>query len=989
MKKKLFLYVKPEVSLTRRAPVLLLLCWLLAACTPQTGKTPFEYVDPFIGTGGHGHTYPGATMPFGMVQLSPDTRLEGWDGCSGYHFSDSLVYGFSHTHLSGTGVSDYGDILLMPTTGTYRLNNGADGQPGYRSGFRHETETAQPGYYAVHLDDYDIDVELTTSLRAGLHRYRFSTDTANLIIDLNHRDKVLEYDLRMSSPTEVTGFRISTAWAQDQRVYFVAQFSHPIIDTTLQGKVGAFRFDVSDTKELLVRVGISPVDVEGPRKNLEAEIPHWEFEQIRAEAKAAWETEFNRVTIEQGEEESKTLFYTALYHNFIVPNLFTDVDGRYRGMDGEIHASGNTQVYTVFSLWDTYRGTHPLYTLLQRDRTRDFLRTFLLQYQQGGRLPVWELAGNETDCMIGYHSVSVIADAYVKGIRDFDTQLALEAMKHSANTNLFGLEAYRNQGFIASGQEAESVSKTLEYAYDDWCIGKFAQELGLPNDAQPFFNRSFAYQNLYDPESGFLRARSNGGWWKPFDPSEVNFNYTEANAWQYSLAVQHDINGLMDMMGGPDKMAAHLDALFSANSETTGREQADITGLIGQYAHGNEPSHHMAYLYNFVGQPWKTQEKVNQIMREQYHAAPDGLSGNEDCGQMSAWYVLSAMGFYPVTPGTDVYVIGVPHFKELTLHLENQDALSIQAPELSPVNRYIQSVEYNGTLLPRSYILHEELMHGGELIFHMGPTPSLTWGVEEKDRPVQRALDATHYPAPWFDFDSRTFTDSLVVTLQHHQYHPESEQLTPPYLYVWKGEDINQGKAYSPGDTLVLRQSTVVNMYADTLKIPLSSTVKSEFSKIKGGQSIQLSSTFASQYAAGGENALIDQLRGGPDFRTGLWQGFQQDLEAVVDLGSPSRVTSVGLGCLQDIKSWIWMPKSIQFSFSQDGQNWKDLPVIITDVPETQYGATQKDFRIKVPANAANTRFIKVKAVKFGVCPEWHLGAGGQAWIFADEILIE
>lgn len=965
-------------------------------CTSgESAQSPFEYVDPFIGTGGHGHTYPGATVPFGMMQLSPDTRLDGWDGCGGYHYSDSVIYGFSHTHLSGTGVSDYGDILLMPTIGTPRTNNGADGKPGYSSRFQHTSEVAEPGYYAVHLDDYDIDAEFSVTERAGFHRYKFNNaDTCNLILDLQHRDRVMFYEQTFTSETEITGVRRSSAWAVDQQVYFVIQFSEPAIsqewigDTALvngqkKPPIGVIRFIAPDNKEILVRIGISAVDIEGARRNLETEIPAWEFDKVRNEAAERWNRELSRVTVKGGTDAEKTIFYTGLYHSFIAPNLFSDMDGRYRGMDGEVHQADATKVYTVFSLWDTFRGTHPLFTILQRERTLDFIKTFLKHYEQGGRLPVWELAGNETDCMIGYHSVSVIADAYQKGIQDFDTQLAFEAMEHSANTDLFGLPAYRTQCFIPSDQEAESVSKTLEYAYDDWCIAEFARANGWQEDANNYYSRSHAYRNLFDPGSGFLRARTNGNWWQPFDPAEVNFNYTEANAWQYSMFAPHDINGLIDLMGGPDQFEAHLDALFSADSETTGREQADITGLIGQYAHGNEPSHHMAYLYNFIGKPWKTQEMVRRIRDEHYQAAPDGLSGNEDCGQMSSWYVLSAMGFYPVTPGTNKYVIGTPLFDEVNLSLENGNSFKITARFLSEENTYIQSASLNGTPLTRSYLTQEEILAGGELVFLMGAEDQAEWATAEADRPSQQIPDLTYKEAPVFEYESRTFTDSLVVTI--NAINPENT----PSVFVWEKGNISEGKSYPVGSKLVLRESKTLIAGIGNQKVIISPEVSADFFKIKGGQSIEVKTEFASQYAAGGEKALIDQLRGQMDFRTGQWQGYRGDLEAVVDLGSQTRVKSVGISCLQDIKSWIFMPRSVQMSISTDGKNWKDLPLITSDIPDNQYGPIQNDFMVKVPANQSKTRFIRVKAVNYGICPEWHIGAGGQGWIFADEILIQ
>ena len=649
--------------------ILVVLAFTAAASAAAGASDPVDCVDPMIGTGGHGHTFPGPALPFGMVQLSPDTRLTGWDGCSGYHDSDRRVFGFSHTHLSGTGVSDYGDILLLPATGKIRWISGyapEDSARGYGSRFRKADERASAGYYAVHLDDYGVTAELTATLRAGMHRYTFERGgPAHILLDLSHRDEVIESSLRVVGPQEIEGFRRSRAWARNQRVYFVARFSRPVDaliavdDRPREGLTfaegtnvkAALRFTAKRGEAVLVKVGISAVDIDGARRNLDEEIPGWGFEAVHQAARLAWEEALGRITVRGGTLEQETAFYTALYHALLQPNTWSDTDGRYRGRDDAIHmAEGRTQ-YTVFSLWDTFRAAHPLYTILEPARTTDFIETFLAQRREGGRLPVWELAANETDCMIGYHAVSVIADAYAKGIRGFDAEAAFEAMRASAEEDARGLAAYRKYGYIPADKESESVSKTLEYAYDDWCIARMAEALGNEFERAKFDRRAASWRSLLDPATGFMRPKRNAAWLAPFRPTEVDFNFTEANSWQYTFFVPQDISGEMEALGGPAAYAAKLDSLFAASPQTTGREQSDITGLIGQYAHGNEPSHHMAYLYAYAGQPWKTQERVREIMDTMYAARPDGLIGNEDCGQMSAWYVLSALGFYSVCPG--------------------------------------------------------------------------------------------------------------------------------------------------------------------------------------------------------------------------------------------------------------------------------------------------------------------------------------------------
>ena len=734
----------------------LLLATGLPARQPATQPTAgLAEVDPFIGTGGHGHTYPGATVPFGAVQLSPDTRLDpyDWDGAAGYHQGDPVIYGFSHLHLSGTGIPDGCDILFAPHTGPARLGNGRDGTPGYGSAYDHADETAAPGYYAVRLKDYDILAELTASAHCGFHRYQFSAGrTARITVDLQHRDPVLAANVRVNGDRELEGFRQSRSWAQDQRVFFVARFSRPFrswgLEAQGQYRTGQRQAGGSDLKAhlvfddqggpLLVRVGLSAVDLDGARRNLEAELPDWDFDAARARAEALWSDYLGRITVQGGDPDLRRIFQTALYHTALAPTLFQDVDGRYRGRDGAVHPAEEGSNYTCFSLWDTFRAEHPLLVLIQRKRTRDFLRTFLRQYRQGGRLPVWELWGNETDCMIGYHAVSVLADALVKGIDAVDPAEALAAMEHSAREDRGGLGAYRALGYVPADAADRSVSRTLEYAYDDWCIAQVAGKLGLADDCREFGDRSRNYRNLYDPATGFFRARWSGGaWWAPFDPFQVNDNYTESNAWQYSCCVPQDLDGLMHLHGGPEGLVSHLDALFTAPSATTGRQQRDLTGMIGQCAQGNEPSHHLAYLYACAGQPWKTQERVRQLQLEMYTDQPDGLVGNDDCGQMSAWYVLSALGIYAVTPGSTVYVLGAPLFPQAVLHLENGRSFVIRADGAAKDAPYIQSASLNGKPYDRAWIDTADILAGGELDLVMGTRPNPRWG--RGDRPGNSA----------------------------------------------------------------------------------------------------------------------------------------------------------------------------------------------------------------------------------------------------------
>jgi predicted alpha-1,2-mannosidase len=704
-----------------------------------------DYVNPMVGTGGHGHTFPGAVWPFGMVQLSPDTRIDdSWDGCGGYYYEDSFIYGFSHTHLSGTGVSDYGDVLMMPTGGpSSRLPS--FNPYAYRSRYSHSTEVAEAGYYSVYLPVYEIKVELTATERMGVHRYTYygsmnqNKYTARVLVDLNHRDKLISHGMEQLDERRIGGWRQSKAWAKNQWVYFTMEFDREIsrILSSADGKQMIVEFDVersdgerSNPVKLETLVGISFTDAKGARGNLIYEkdmaVIRAEakgavnFDAYRAQAKDAWNQELSKIKVTSDFEAQafrvsaesakrdveKRKFYTALYHCMIHPSLASDADGRYRGRDQQIHRAGLYKenappfhkVYSVFSLWDTYRALHPLLSIVDPDRTVDFVRTFLLQYKQGGKLPVWELGSCETECMIGYHSVSVIADVMLKEIgvtKDalgqprypFDYKLALEAMMHSSRLkdSAFLDERGKRLGYMGIENTAESVSKLLEYAYDDWCIARVAYMLpSTPASVvQEFYARSERWKNLYDEKSGFMRPRVNGGWLSPFDPKEVNNHFTEANAWQYSMYVPHDIMGLMDKLGGVNATEKHLDSLFGADSRTTGRDQADISGLIGQYAHGNEPSHHMAYLYNYCGKPEKAQGIIDYVCKQFYKDSPDGLIGNEDCGQMSAWYVMSAMGLYPVCPGSNVYATGVPQFYEVEIARAGKSGFLITRGEIN------------------------------------------------------------------------------------------------------------------------------------------------------------------------------------------------------------------------------------------------------------------------------------------------------------------
>lgn len=727
---------------------------------------PKEYTDSvnvFIGTGGHGHTFPGATLPHGMVQLSPDTRLFGWDACSGYYYDDTSIMGFTHTHLSGTGIGDYGDILFMPVVGEKPLIAGTAEKPdeGYRSRFSHEQESARPGYYQVLLQDDSINVELTATLRAGLHRYTYpKASDARLIVDMEptihgHQHPVTQ--IRVVNDSTIAGMKYTVGWAKRHYVYFYAVFSSPFdyklysgteyqsdstsVTVNTAKAVMSFRNLPADGR-ILAKVGISSVDEEGARLNVEAEIPNWDFEGVMKQANTAWNEALGKIDIETSDNDSRTVFYTSLYHAFIQPSLASDVDGRYRTMGHEIKQDASYTNYTVFSLWDTFRAAHPLYTIVTPEQNQAFIRSLLRKYDEGGILPKWELASNETGTMIGYHAVSVIADAMMKKQCDFDVKKALEACIRSSVYDTTGVTPmmdrqilngklmpvsikYKNElGYIPCDKVGGSVSQGLEFAYNDWLIAQMMKEHNRKDLYDKYMELSRNYRNYFDPETKLMRGRlSDGSWITPFDPASVQrpSNYVEGNAWQWAWFVPQDVEGLMELVGGQKSFEAHLDTLFTTSSELTGdpNAAADVTGMIGQYAHGNEPSHHIPYLYNYAGAPRKTQALVDHILRTLYHNDPNGLSGNEDVGQMSAWYALSAMGFYSFCPGRPVYEIGRPIFDKVTIHLSNGKDFVIQAKNNSVENKYIRSMKLNGEELAEPRFSHFDLMKGGELIFEM------------------------------------------------------------------------------------------------------------------------------------------------------------------------------------------------------------------------------------------------------------------------------
>jgi predicted alpha-1,2-mannosidase len=760
-----FLHKKSSIFL-KTLPSALLFLILLSTCTSSAEKPPqtedfTQYVDPYIGTDYHGHVFLGANVPFGAVQPGPTNYVKGWDWCSGYHYSDRIMTGFSQLHLSGTGIGDLGDVLITPYTGAIHFSPGTIADPlnGYASLYTHDKETAEPGYYAVELSDYNIYAELTATERVSFHQYTFpkhaqSRIAINLQMGIGW-DRPVNTMLQQLNDTTIAGFRHSTGWANDQRLFYAIITSKPIrnLDLQAQNEVlsttkaegndvkGVLTYATEANEQIYLKVGISPVSYEAALNNIRQEIPGWNFQQIRDEAKAKWNKELSRIKIKHPNEAVKRTFYTAMYHSFIAPILFNDHNGTYRGTDKEVYESPGFNNYSVFSFWDTYRAIHPLFTIVQPEKVDDMINSMLAIYEQQGKLPVWHLMGNETNTMVGYSAVPIVADAVFKGFDGFDHSLAYEAVLASSMVDSDGIQYLKKMGFIPADKEIESVSKALEYAISDWAIARFAQKMEDEENAEYYAERSKAYKKYFDDETRFMRpVLSDGTFKEPFNPFRSiheTGDYTEGNAWQYTWMVPHDVAGLIELMGGDEAFESKFDSFFVATGDMGAEASPDISGLIGQYAQGNEPSHHAAYMYAYSGSQWKTAEKTRYIMDEFFTDRPDGLPGNEDCGQMSAWYVFSSLGFYPVNPASSVFVFGSPKVDEATIQLPGDKTFTMVAQNNSAENFYIQSARLNHQPINRSYITYDEIMEGGQLVFEMGNQPNKEFGTSLSNRPLE------------------------------------------------------------------------------------------------------------------------------------------------------------------------------------------------------------------------------------------------------------
>jgi len=945
--------------------VLLLASFFISSLIAQNNYT--QYVKPFVGTGGHGHTFPGATLPFAMVQLSPDTRIDGsWDGCSGYHYSDTVIYGFSHTHLSGTGCSDYGDISFMPTFSalparTYVLSGNAPVT------FKHTSEKVNPGYYSVKLSN-GIVVELSATTRAGMQKYNYKSKGYTWItLDLKHRDKLIEGLITKVDKQTFSGFRRSRAWADNQLVYFYTKISKQA-DTVIlvTDSIGTYRlhlgYKVEAGESILIKTSISSVDENGAKNNLETELNHWDFAKVKSDANKAWNLELNRIKAYGGTLIEKQNFYTALYHCMIHPNIMNDADGRYRGRDKQVHKADGFNYYTVFSLWDTYRALHPLLNIIDKKRSHDFIMTFKAQYEQSGSMPMWELWGNETNCMIGFHSVSVIWNAYLQNvISKKELEEIYPAVYAEAMNNRTGLDKFREKGFLSIEDESESVSKTLEYAFNMHCVYNIAKVL-KKEDSKTFYTYSQAWKNLKDVNTGFMVPRSNGGWIKDYDPSQVNNHFTEANAWQYTFAVQHERGAIF----GNYRL---LSRLFNTNPKTSGREQADITGLIGQYAHGNEPSHHVAYLFNNLD---STQKYVKRICKDFYKPTPDGLIGNEDCGQMSAWYVFSAMGFYPANPASKEMIFGNMLFDSVRF---------VQGDGSAVIHKQLKN----------SILLKDQIYGESNSIFIFGKESNYYFGLDYLYDVGVGEFEKISISAPIIHSASEVFKGTQKVAISSNTDYGTSRIMSKFYYTLDGTEPTVNSPEYFGGDSLIIGQSCLLKAIEVDFQGHASKPAIARFYQYSNDYSVTYNCVYNKQYTAGGNNGLIDGLKGDIDWRKGRWQGFQgQDFELIIDLQKVTVIDTVKIGFLEDRRSWIFMPNEVLVYGSNDGIKF-DFMTSTNDINDpkdkeldTQRKSLEFDLNVKY-----QYRYIKVKAINYGKLPAWHPGAGGDAFIFVDEIEVK
>lgn len=951
------------------------LLFLLTSCGKKE-CTFTRYVDPFIGTGGkgwsEGRCFPGPTLPYGMVQLSPEVRDDLWTGY--YRYDQPTIKGFSHTHLSGSGVSESADITLAPTTGEIRFTPGEAEIPGsgYRSRYSKTTEQAKPGYYSVVLDDYGIRAELTATLRTGMHRYTFpKTTEANVIVDLRYGvrgDWVIDSWISILDDRTIGGFRRTGRLADDQYQYFVASFSEPfdsvaivsdsVMDWNCREAKGhnlqaVIRYNTTNKEEVVAKVALSSASMEGAMANMKAENPGWNFDRISRKAEECWDKELSRIAIE-GDETYKKTFYTAFYHTMMGPTIYSDVDGSHRGLDRKVHQVENRDYYTLFSLWDTYRTLHPLMTIVQPERTVEIINSFLDIYEQGGMLPIWEVYASETYFMMGYHAVSVIADAYIKGLRGFDERKALEACRSIAEQKGLSLDYYTKLGYIPCNYTRWSVSKTLEYAYDDYCIAMFAKEMGDNETYETYIKRARSYRNQFNPEEGFFMGRrSDGKWRQHFNPRGWSDDYCEAGAYQYNFYVPHDVNALIDLFGGQDAFIAALDTLFQK----------------GEYQHDNEPSHHMPFLYNYAGAAWKTQERVNDILTQAYDNTPEGLCGNDDVGQMSAWYVMSALGIYPVCPGSPEYVLMAPLFERASIDVGGGKEFVIEAANQTRENKYIRRVTLNGEPYTKSYLKHTDIVAGGILSFELSDTPHKEWGMHAADCPSSRLSDiVADMPVVVVENDQAIGTKRVTL-----------ESATPDAViyYTLDGSEPGlsslryEGAFGIDSTTLIKAIATAASVEQSLASVTTVRIRYSEYPKIIENLPVIKHHELT---AEGGSANLIDQVYGTAEAYSGAWvyfEGAHKDIDVTVDLGEMKQVQTVSVNFLQMAGYSIFAPKKVEYAVSADGKEFVAVGRHTYELtPDTDVYADIKTFTSTF--TPVRVRYVRVKAENIGFCPPWH-----------------
>ncbi len=993
---------------------------LLSLYSCNNKKNVLGYVDPFIGTDAHGHTFPGATTPNGMIQLSPSNDFKNWDWCSGYHYSDSIIKGFAHTHVSGTGLAGLGDILVTGTTGEPKLKPGTESDPdeGYRSRFNHDNESASPGYYQVYLMDYDVNVELSASPRVGFHRYTFPAGNSNIIIDPQHaiRESVVGTRLAIVGSNRIEGIKHSIGESGDRNTYFVAEFSRPfdkagvglggIIEEDkreIEGRdARAFAsFETEANERIEVKVALSFVNLEGARKNFEAEASNKNFDQALADAQKMWLEKINKIEV-SGPEEIRRIFYTGTYHSFIAPNLISDVDGKYF-LNGEVYQTDYPQ-YSTYSTWDTFRALHPLLNIIDQETNAMFVNSLVSRKTVSDiQQPLWELAGFDNMCMPGYSTTPVIADAIIKDVEGIiDAEGALQAMieasvnqeKSSPNYGGNGLEYYTSIGYVPA-EIATSVSSTLEDAYYDWCIAMAAKKLGEMEVYEEYMQRAKTFVNVFNKEEKYFWPKKINGEWLEIDWNSwegLIRNYISGNVWGYSTFVPHGVHSLIELQGGPEKFTEWLDKIVNDTSQIEGAMHVDISGFIGKYGHGDEPSQQFPYLYVYAGKPWRTQEIVRKVMLDFYNDTPSGMINNEDCGQMSAWYMFSAMGFYPACPGDGQYIIGSPYVENATINLESGKRFGISVKNLSKTNKYIKSVSLNGQSLDRAYILHEEIMNGGRLDFVMDDQPNKKWASQQSNLPDINNDDKVKDVSPFsfgtqppFETDdlSGIFYGSVDVSLK-------SNTMGARIYYTLDDSEPNENSRLHTEPVSINRTSTLQARAFSEL--PESVIFSKKYYKTYTAGSpdtrVKIASVISpdERYGAADGTGLIDGKFGTYTFSDG-WSGWNgNDMEVVIDLGKSRNVSSVSIGYMISDQGWIFPPKQVIAEGSKTNSEFRALGQM--ELPAMDGPTSNTILRPILNVSPKQVRYIKIKLINTGILPEWHGAAGQKSWMFIDEILI-